>query len=143
MAAGASSKSSSKLSMSDNWRDLLKDFEDLTIEKASSPWDRRLESLQFVVANLPLEQLTPTIRRLGMNETCEALANHGLKVASLATSLAQVYKAQDARRERLESDVARLKVSFEKAKFELTASKKAQEDVEEKNSSLERRVSNL
>lgn len=43
----------------------------------------------------------------------------------------------------MESDVPRLKDSFEKAKSELAVSKKAQDDAEEKNSGLERRVSTL
>ncbi|XP_057432574.1 actin cytoskeleton-regulatory complex protein pan1-like [Lotus japonicus] len=78
-----------------------------------------------------------------MSETSKALANYGLKVASLAISLAKVYKSQDAGRERLESDVARLKASVEKAKSEAAASKKAQIDVEERNLLLEKRASDL
>lgn len=145
LKAGPSHTSSqvSKSQTEYSWRDLLKDFEDLTVEKAASPWDSRLASRQFIGDSFDLDNITHSIRRLGMSDTCEALANHGLKVASLATSLAQVYKSQDAGRDRLEAEVAQLKASIAKAQDEASSSKKAQATAEAEKSQLEKKVIEL
>lgn len=125
------------------WRSLLTYFEDLTLEHAASPWDSRLSCRCFVADKMSLDLLTPTVRRLGMNETCEAMANHDLKITTLATSLAKVYAAHDAGRERLESDVARLKLLLDKTQTDLATERRAKEVAEEGHTEAEKRLSEL
>lgn len=142
-AAGGSSKPAPVLSLNDQWRSLFRDFEDLTLEHAASPWDSRLNCRQFVAEKVSLDLQTPVVRRLGMGEICEAIANYGLKVATLSTSLAQVYKAHDAGREQLESVVSHLKLLLEKSRTDLAAEKRAKTIVDENQDKFEKQVSKL
>lgn len=67
---------------------------------------------------MSLDLLQLVVQRLGVSESCEAMANFSLKVATLTTCLSKAFAEQDSSRERLDSEILKLKMLLDKTQRE-------------------------
>lgn len=80
----AGNKGGSSSAPPPSWKNLLKDFEELTSEEVTSLWDSKIDFNTLVETNLVFEADRDKIRKIGLTEACQALITKGLEIAAIS-----------------------------------------------------------
>ncbi|XP_057444773.1 putative WEB family protein At1g65010, chloroplastic [Lotus japonicus] len=66
------------------WKNLLKEFEELTSNEVTSLWDSKIDFNSLVETNLVFEADREKMRKMGLKEACQAMMTKGLEIAAVA-----------------------------------------------------------
>lgn len=66
------------------WKNVLKEFEELTSGEVTSLWDSKIDFNSLVETNLVFDADREKIRKIGLKETCQALITKGLEIVAIS-----------------------------------------------------------
>ncbi|XP_057418657.1 uncharacterized protein LOC130712858 [Lotus japonicus] len=66
------------------WKNLLKEFEELTSDEVTSLWDSKIDFNSLVETNLVFEADREKMRNIGLKEACQAMMTKGLEIAAIS-----------------------------------------------------------
>lgn len=66
------------------WKNLLKEFEELSSDDVTSIWDSKIDFNSLVETNLVFEADRDKMRKLGLKEACQAMMTKGLEIAAIS-----------------------------------------------------------
>ncbi|XP_057436508.1 uncharacterized protein LOC130728937 [Lotus japonicus] len=67
-----------------SWKHELKEFEDMTSEEVTSLWDSRINFNSLVETNLVFEADKEKMRKIGLQEACQAVMTKSLEIAAIS-----------------------------------------------------------
>ncbi|XP_057442874.1 uncharacterized protein LOC130734456 [Lotus japonicus] len=83
VSKGANQNGSSS-ALPPSWKYELKEFEDMTAEEVTSLWDSRINFNTLVDTNLVFEADREKIRKIGLQEACQAVMTKSLEIAAIS-----------------------------------------------------------
>lgn len=83
-SAGMANKNCSSSAPPVSWKNLLKEFEELTSNEITSLWDSKVNFNALVETNLVFEADREKVRKMGLQEACEALITKGLEIVVIS-----------------------------------------------------------
>ncbi|XP_057441160.1 uncharacterized protein LOC130733103 [Lotus japonicus] len=66
------------------WKNLLKEFEELSSDDVTSIWDSKIDFNSLVETNLVFEADRDKMRKLGLKEACQAMMTKGLEIVAIS-----------------------------------------------------------